>query len=60
MKLAMALENEGIEPVIIYGHKSVRMLISILACLFANRAYVPVDLYLPVERINKIINQTKN
>lgn len=59
MKLAMALENEGTEPVIIYGHKSVRMLISILACLFANRAYVPVDLYLPVERINKIINQTK-
>lgn len=58
MALSSALKSEGDEPVILYGHKSVRMLISILACLFANRAYVPVDTYMPIERIKKIIAQT--
>lgn len=54
-ELAKSLENQGISPVIIYGHKQINMLVSIVACLIAKRAYVPVDTYMPKERICEII-----
>lgn len=54
-ELAKSLENQGISPVIIYGHKQISMLVSIVACLIAKRAYVPVDTYMPKERIYEII-----
>lgn len=54
-ELAKSLENQGISPVIIYGHKQINMLVSIVACLIAKRAYVPVDTYMPKERIGEII-----
>lgn len=57
--LSKALMNQGVSPVIIYGHKSINMVISIIACLIAKRAYVPIDIYTPLERIYKIINQSK-
>lgn len=58
MSIARALENEGNGPVIIYGHKSVRMIISIIACLFANRTYIPVDTHMPLDRLKNILHQT--
>lgn len=57
--LANVLVNQGVSPVILYGHKSLNMVISIIACLIAKRAYVPIDIYAPIERIYNIINQSK-
>ena len=57
-KLAKSLKCQGISPVIVYGHKSTDMVISIIACLIANRAYIPIDLNVPDERIKKIIKIT--
>ena len=54
-KSADYLKKQGNEPVIIYGHKSINMIISILACLLARRAYVPVDVLTPIKRVKKII-----
>lgn len=53
--LADSLKREGILPVIVYGHKSVNMVVSILACLLANRAYIPIDTYTPKERLEEIV-----
>lgn len=58
--LAKALKSQGTSPVILYGHKSLNMVISILACLIANRAYVPIDLHVPIERLKNIIKMTKS
>lgn len=49
------LKKQGNEPVIIYGHKEKEMLISLLACIMAKRAYIPVDAFTPEERIKTII-----
>lgn len=53
------LKRQGTNPVILYGHKSIDMFVSIFACIYAGRAYVPIDLCTPIERINKIIDCTK-
>ena len=39
---AKLLKRQGISPVIIYGHKNISVVISILACIIADRTYVPV------------------
>lgn len=52
------LKKQGTSPVILYGHKDIDMFISIFACVHSGRAYIPIDLNTPVERINKIINVT--
>ena len=49
------LKRQGSGPVVIYGHKSIDMFVSIFACLHSGRAYIPVDLYTPVDRVKKII-----
>ena len=55
---ANLLKRQGSEPVIIYGNKSINMLISMIACLLSKRSYVMVSSNLPKERIKKIINIT--
>ena len=55
---ANLLKRQGIEPVVIYGNKSIDMLISMVACLFSNRTYVMINSNLPKERIKKIVNLT--
>ena len=37
------LINQGVDPVIIYGHKSISILISILSCIISNRTYIPIE-----------------
>lgn len=59
-ELASSLRKQGSTPVIIYGHKSIDMIVSIVACLISNRAYVPVDLYTPIDRLEKIIELTNS
>jgi len=49
------LTCQGTEPVILLGKKEIYMVVGILACLIAGRAYVPVDRSLPETRIRKII-----
>jgi len=52
------LKKQGTSPIILYGHKDIDMFISIFACIHSGRAYIPIDLCTPVERINKIISYT--
>ena len=57
-ELAASLKCQGTDAIIIYGHKSIEMVVSILGCLISNRAYIPIDLHTPDDRINKIIEMT--
>ena len=54
------LKREGISPVIIYGNKEISVLISMLSCIFAKRAYINIDYNIPLERLGNIINITKS
>lgn len=54
--LSLNLKIQGNGAVIIFGHKSVDMIVSIVACLMAKRAYIPIESFTPVDRIKKIIN----
>ena len=58
-RLADNLKRQGEGPVIIYGHKETYVVISILACLLASRAYIPLDYYIPLERIKEIVSISK-
>ncbi|MGN1132920.1 MAG: AMP-binding protein [Oscillospiraceae bacterium] len=53
--LGNALKAQGIRPIIIYGHKSTGMIISLLACLYSKRTYICVETNTPAERLKKII-----
>ncbi len=57
---AQLLKKEGTSPVIIYGNKSINVVISILACLISNRTYVPIGLCTPLSRLKQIIEITKS
>lgn len=48
--------KEDKTPIIVYGHKSKYMLISFFACVKSGRAYCPIDISVPLERTNKIID----
>lgn len=60
LKYSKLLNREGTSPVIIYGHKSIDMIVSIISCIMANRCYVPVDVFTPINRLKKIILDTKS
>lgn len=49
------LRRQGSDPVILYGHKSIDMFVSIFSCVMAHRTYIPVDISVPSERIKRII-----
>ncbi len=55
--LAAHLSALGTEktPVIIYGHKEMDILPCMMGCLKAGRAYVPIDISFPIDRIEQII-----
>ena len=44
-------------PIIVYGHKSIYMIASFLACSFAGIAYVPVDITIPKDRFDSILEE---
>ncbi len=44
-------------PVILYGHKEADFIVSILACLVLNIAFVPIDISYPQKRIDKVKRQ---
>lgn len=53
------LKRQGTSPIMLLGHKQVDFLVTMLACIIANRAYIPVDTSIPEERIEKIFNITE-
>ena len=59
LSLSLYLQNDSC-PVIVYGHKSIEMIISIIGCILAGRCYVPVDIFTPIDRINKIVELSKS
>ena len=58
LEYATFLKKQGNSPVIIYDDKSINYLITILACLLAKRAYVPLSKQVPINRLLKIIDIT--
>lgn len=42
-------------PIVIYGNKDNMILVAMIAALKSGRAYVPLDITLPIDRVNKII-----
>lgn len=58
-KLEKYLKNDN-SPVMVYGHKNIEMVISFIGCILARRSYIPVDIFTPDERINKIIQISKS
>lgn len=48
--------KENRSPVIVYGHKSPLMPVAFLACAKSGRAYVPVDIHVPRNRMEDIID----
>lgn len=50
-------KNTEKRPVIVYGHKDVYMKATFLACSFAGMTYVPIDINMPKERVDTIIEQ---
>ncbi len=57
-KYSKLLKKQGTSPVIVYGHKSVDAIVSILACIMADRTYVPVGYCTPLYRVKQIIDIT--
>lgn len=43
------------EPVVVYGHKDPMMIVCFLACVRSGRAYCPVDVSVPNERVEQIV-----
>ena len=58
LELSNILKRQGNLPVILYGHKSINQVISILACIVSKRCYIPIDIYTPKNRIEEIINNS--
>ena len=59
-KYSETLLKNGNSPVIIYADKSVEFLTVMLSCIRAKRAYVPIGLCTPLERLKQIVNITKS
>lgn len=49
------LKRQGTSPVMLLGHKQCDFLVAMLSCIFAQRAYIPIDTSIPLERIKKIL-----
>lgn len=57
-KLAAYLERycTTSKPIVVYGHKDPFMLVCFLACVKSGRAYCPVDISVPQNRVTAIVN----
>lgn len=57
-KLAVYLEKKlgnNKNPIVVYGHKHPFMLVFFLACVKSGRAFCPVDINTPQERVDEIV-----
>lgn len=46
-------------PIVVYGHKNPLMLVAFLACAKSGHAYVPVDISVPRNRVEAIIDMVR-
>lgn len=51
--------KEDKSPIVVYGHKSIYMIISFISCVKAGRAYCPVDVSIPLSRVQGILDIVK-
>lgn len=58
-KLAAYLDEVLVskKPLVVYGHKNPYMIVCFLACVKTGRAYCPVDVSVPLIRVNAIIEE---
>lgn len=49
----------GNSPALVYGHKQNEMLIAFLACVKSGRAYIPVDVSTPADRVRDILESSR-
>ena len=57
-KLAYYLQErlqENRQPIVVYGHKHPMMIVYFLACVKSGRAFCPVDINTPIDRVKDII-----
>lgn len=57
-KLAYCLQEklqDDKTPIVVYGHKDPMMLVYFLACVKSGRAYCPIDVNVPLERVKETI-----
>jgi len=47
-------------PIVVYGHKSPLMIVCFLACVKSGRAYCPVDISVPSQRVEDIISEVNS
>ena len=62
-RLAAWIESElgmNKDPIVVYGHKHPRMLVCFLACVRSGRAYCPVDISMPADRVQEIVERVDN
>ena len=62
-RLAFYIQNEfkdNKSPIVVYGHKDPFMIVCFLACVKSGRAYCPVDISVPDERVKDIISETNS
>ena len=62
-KLAFYLEEklgEDKNPIVVYGHKHPFMLVYFLACVKSGRAFCPVDINTPKDRVEEIVETVES
>lgn len=47
-------------PIVVYGHKNPYMIVCFIACILSGHAYCPVDISMPDERVEMILEQTRS
>lgn len=58
---AWLIENSNNDkPIMVYGHKNPQMIVCFLACAKSGRAYCPVDISMPKNRIEEIAEALEN
>lgn len=60
-RLASIINKMGIQrqtPIVVYGHMGVEMPISFLACVQAGHPYIPIDISIPMERVQLIVEKS--
>jgi D-alanine--poly(phosphoribitol) ligase subunit 1 len=57
--LANLLKNQGNSPVVIYMKSGYEFLSLIIACIFAGRTYIPVDISTPAVRLEQIVKSVQ-
>jgi D-alanine--poly(phosphoribitol) ligase subunit 1 len=57
--IATVIPNDN-SPVIVYGHKQPNILAAFFGCVKAGHAYIPIDEALPIDRMMRIIANSKS